>query len=281
MIIVFFWDITLKKVLSARCQNIWKKLSSPKDKALLKRLLGSLNWLKKYVKRYSQKTHDLYPLLRKDQEYIWESRLENAFKNIKDFLTTNPVIKLPTGLGQYSLFCEGSRTGLGATLLETVDGQSHLIGHASRATTSAEQKCSVTELKLSALAFALKAFRYLLYTPSPFNIYIDHYSIVHIMVGKSPPATKKIAGLVSQISEFNFNLFHVKGDVNSLADFLSRDPDFTNTSESFLEISNMVSDGVPQQPLLLCSARLVAKAARRAQEREQAAKATTQQSPKH
>ena len=115
-----------------------KKLSSPKDKASLKRLLGSLNWLKKYIKCYSQKTHDLYRLLRKDQEYIWESRHENAFQNIKDFLTTDPVIKLPTGLGQYSLFCDGSRTGLGATLLETVDGQSHVIGYASRATTSAE-----------------------------------------------------------------------------------------------------------------------------------------------
>ena len=137
-----------------------KKLSSPKDKASLKRLLGSLNWLKKYIKCYSQKTHDLYQLLRKDQEYIWESRHENAYQNIKEFLTTDPVIKLPTGLGQYSLFCDGSCTGLGATLLETVDGQSHVIGYASRATTSAEQKCSVTELELSAIAFALKAFRF-------------------------------------------------------------------------------------------------------------------------
>ena len=58
-------------------------LAPPTDKPALKRVLGSLNWLKKYIKNYSCKTHILYELLRKDIAFIWTDIHEQAFQEIK------------------------------------------------------------------------------------------------------------------------------------------------------------------------------------------------------
>ena len=86
----------------------------------------------------------------------------------------------------------------------------------------------MTELELAAIEFALKSFRYLLFNPKGFDLYTDHYTIVHNFAGKSPPATKNIASYVSFISEYNFDLFHIKGENNNLADLLSRSPEYVH-----------------------------------------------------
>ena len=39
------------------------------------------------------------------------------------------------------------------------------------------------------------------------------------MAGKTPPATKKMSKLVSFISQNNYDLYHVKGEDNAMADF--------------------------------------------------------------
>ena len=224
-------------------------LATPTDKPALKRVLGSLNWLKKYIKNYSRKTHVLYELLRKDVEFIWTDVHERAFQEIKEFLVSNHVLKLPTGAGNYSLFTDGSRDGLGATLLETVNGQTAVVGYASRATTPAERKVSVTELELAAIAFALQSFRHLIFNPRGFDLYTDHYAIVHIFAGKSPPATKKIASFMSLICEYNFNLFHIKGDENNFADMLSRNPDLTNIDNHEMIAVVDFNSSAPNPPL--------------------------------
>ena len=138
------------------------------------------------------------------------------------------------------MYTDGAQTGLGATLLEEIDGQHHVVGYSSRTTSEAEKKYSATELELCAIAFALKSFHYLLFNPKPFNLFTDHHAIIFIMAGKSPPATKKISKLVSFISQYNFDLYHVRGEDNAMADFLSRSPVICHRSDTIPELLSMV-----------------------------------------
>ena len=178
-----------------------KTLKSPTDKPSLKRILGSRNWLKKYINNYSRKTCISYELLRKHVEFHWTKRHEAASQEIKNYLISNHVLKLSTGVGKYSLFCDGSRQGIGATLLETVDGSTYVVNYVSRSVSERGRKSSVTELELATIKFALKSFWYLLFNPKGFDLYTDHYAIVHIFAAKSPPATKN--DYLSFINEYN------------------------------------------------------------------------------
>ena len=226
------------------------KMERPHDKSALKRFLGSLNWLKKFVRNYSRMTYPLYKLLRKDTAFCWTDTHDMALTEIKRYLTTAPVIGLPTGTGEYHLYTDGSYKGLGASLLEENNGKFRVVGYASRATSSAETKMSVTELELSAIAFALKSFRHLLYGTRPIHIYTDHHSIIQILKGKSETATKRIASLVSRISEYDIRVVHIKGCENQMADMLSRCP------VNLVGVTG--TEGVPE---LRRSSRLAAKAA--------------------
>ena len=212
----------------------------------------------------------MYQLLKKDKEFKWEPKHEKAFQAIKDYLTSNHVIKLPTGRGTFSLYVDGSKTGLGATLLETINDQTHVVGYASRATTKTERNSfSVTELELSAIAFALKSFRHLVYSPQRLKIFTDHAAIVNIFAGKSEAATKRISSFVSYISEYNFDLYHVSGIHNAFADMLSRLPDYSNASTSMPEIVNMVEDNVESsRPPLRRSPRIAAMMAQKQLEQQ-------------
>ena len=89
-----------------------KTLKSPNDKSSLKIILGSLNWLKKCIESYSSRTRIFYELLSKNVEFHWTEQHEAAFQEIKNYLISNHVLKLPIGAGKYSLFCDGSRQGL-------------------------------------------------------------------------------------------------------------------------------------------------------------------------
>ena len=126
-----FLDTELRKVRSINPTekhiSAIKTLKSPTDKYSLKRILGSRNWLKKYINNYSRKTRISYEFLRKHVEFHWTKQHEAAFQEIKNYLISNHVLKLPTGAGKYSLFCNGSRQGIGATLLETVDGSTYAV----------------------------------------------------------------------------------------------------------------------------------------------------------
>ena len=68
------------------------------------------------------------------------------------------------------------------------------------------------------------------------------------MAGKSPPATKKIYKLVSFISQYNFDLYHVRGEDNAMADFLSRSPIICHRSDTIPELSSMVKGNVTATP---------------------------------
>ena len=195
--------------------DLYKK---PTDRNALRRFLGSINWIKKYIRQYSDKTHLFYDLLKKNKPFEWTKLHDKAFEDIKKSLINPPVLKLATGIGKYVLYADASRVGVGGVLLEELDGNTHVVGYASRALNTAEKKYSVTEIELLALNYCIKQFHHLLYNPKTFDVYTDHHSLVHILEGKTPPASRKISNMISQIMEYNFNLFHVKGLSNSFSD---------------------------------------------------------------
>ena len=210
-------------------QNILN-MKKPTDKQGLKRLLGSVTWLSKFIPNHSKLTHELFKLLRKNVQWNWLPIHDKAFKEIVSYFSNETVLKLPTGKGTYHLFVDACKTGLGSCLLEKIGNKYNVVGFASRNVLKSEQKSSATDLEIMALKMAFKQFRQLLYGNKPFFVYTDHYSLVHIMNGKTEPATKKIANCVSYISDFTFELNHVAGKHNDLADWISRDLPFSQDS---------------------------------------------------
>ena len=225
-----------------------RNLPTPTNKSSLRRILGSIQWLKSYIPSCSAKTHRLYNLLRKNVEFEWTKQHAQDLEEIKKVFTTKPILQLPRGTGQYILFTDASHEGLAGTLLERHSAtECNVVGYCSRALTNSEKKLSsVSELELLAITFSVKFFHDLLYNPKSFQIWTDHKSLKSIITGTKRHTTKRISLMVSQLSEYNFDLFYVPGEKNQMADMLSRNLLVANRAEALSnELTAPVSDNIP------------------------------------
>jgi len=84
-------------------------------------------------------------------------------------LTTTPILVLPTGSKPYTVYCDASRIGLGAVLMQ--DGR--VIAYAFRQLNVCEKNYVVHDHELAANINALKIWQHYLYDV-PCEVYTNH-----------------------------------------------------------------------------------------------------------
>ena len=66
-------------------------------------------------------------LLKKDRKFEWTDDCEASFNELKTRLTTAPVLVLPDAAKSYDVYCDASRRGLGAVLMQEGKVQGPLV----------------------------------------------------------------------------------------------------------------------------------------------------------
>lgn len=206
-----------------RLINSVKEYPRPKTAKELQSFLGLANYYRRFIKGFSLITVPMRKQLKKDQKFLWDNECESAFKELKNALTTTPVLAYPQFDKDFVIVCDASKEGLGAIL----EQESSVICYASRSLTPAERNWSATELELNAIVFACRAFKcYILGRKT--KVYSDHMALRGQM--KMLDTTARIVRLQQKLSEFDLEICYKKGKENGAADCLSRIPRSTNSS---------------------------------------------------
>ena len=143
--------------------------------------IGFCNFYRMFIANFSQIAHPLHLLTKKDKEYVWEETQQQAFQELKDRLTSSPVLRLLDLSKLFSVQTDASKLRTGAVLLQKDDaGVSHPCTYLSQALVGAEQNYQVYDLELLAVIRALKAWRpYLISPTEPTIFYTDHQNITY------------------------------------------------------------------------------------------------------
>lgn len=177
------------------------------------------------IPRLSTLAEPLTLLLRAKQSWKWESEQESAFINIKEALTTAPIVACPDFSQQFTLQTDESGTGLGAVLTQIQDGVERVISYASHTLSKAERNYSATERECLAVVWAIEKFRAYL-EADHFTVVTDHHSLMWLKSLKDP--TSRLANWSLKLSKYDFDIQYRKGSLNVVPDFLSRlDQDLT------------------------------------------------------
>ncbi|XP_053575197.1 uncharacterized protein LOC128664391 [Bombina bombina] len=98
----------------------------------LQRFLGFSNFYRKFINHYSTIVQPLTRLTGK-QKFVWDSKAEQAFHNLKEKFTTAPILRIPDPDLPYTLEVDASNVGIGAILLQPgkQDNQLHPIAYYS------------------------------------------------------------------------------------------------------------------------------------------------------
>ena len=129
-------------------------MKRPNDVAGVQRIMGTINYLSKFLPQLSELSEPLRQLTKKDVAFVWNSVHDQAFAKLKQLVTAPPVLKFYEQDKELVIHCDASETGLGAALMQ----KGRPLAYTSRALTPAERNYAQIEEELLAIVFAAERF---------------------------------------------------------------------------------------------------------------------------
>ncbi|XP_011437820.3 retrovirus-related Pol polyprotein from transposon 297 [Magallana gigas] len=194
------------------------EMPRPKNVKDVQRLIGLVTYLSKYLPHLSETCEPLRRLTVKDTLWHWESQQENAFKAIKQLVSTEPVLKYYDVNEEVTIQCDASEVGLGATLMQ----QGQPVAYASKALSQTEQRYAQIEKECLAIVFACEHFDQYIYGRDLVTVQSDHKPLETIFKKSLLAAPKRLQRMLLRLQKYNLRVTYTKGSELYIADTLSR-----------------------------------------------------------
>lgn len=195
------------------------KYPVPKSKKQVRGFLGLAGWYRRFISNFSSVAAPMSDTL-KGEKFTFTEEALLSFNNLKEILTSPPVLAQPDFSKKFSIQCDASDVGIGAVLFqENSQGEEQPIYFYSAKLTTAERNYSVTERECLAVVKAVHKFRPYV-EGYEFNVITDHSSLKWLMTTKD--LSGRLARWSLKLQPFSFSIIHRKGSLNIVPDSLSR-----------------------------------------------------------
>ncbi|RVX23066.1 Retrovirus-related Pol polyprotein from transposon 17.6 [Vitis vinifera] len=166
------------------------KLPPPTNVKEIRQFLGHAGFYRRFIKDFSKISKPLCELLVKDAKFVWDEKCQKSFEELKQFLTTAPIVRAPNW--------------------------NYLL---SKTLNEAQRNYTTTEKELLAVVFALDKFRAYL-VGSSIVVFTDHSALKYLLTKEDAKA--RLIRWILLLQEFNLQIRDKKGVENVVADHLSR-----------------------------------------------------------
>ncbi|KAM2437386.1 hypothetical protein ACFX1W_014498 [Malus domestica] len=198
--------------------DLVRHLPSPTSVREVRSFLGHTGFYRRFIKDFSKVSQPLCRLLQKDVAFDFNKECTASFKQLKELLTTAPIIVPPDWNLPFELMCDASDYALGAVLGQRKGKRPHVIYYASRTLNDAQLNYSTTKKELLAVVFALDKFRsYLIGTKV--IVFTDHAALKYLLSKKE--AKPRLIRWILLLQEFDIEIQDKKGSENVVANHLS------------------------------------------------------------
>ena len=203
----------------------WEKCD---DLTEARAFIGICGYYRIWIEGYALIAEPIFMLFRKDQVFEWGEEQKEAMEVLKEALTSPPAlvgISYEPGAGAIIAAFDASGRGWGAVLMqEDGEGKRHPARYESGLWSTSELNYDAGKKECKALLKGLKKFRQYLYGVH-FIVEVDAKTLVAQL---NRTATDLPGALVTRwiawIRLFDFDVRHVPGKKNAVADGLSRKP---------------------------------------------------------
>jgi hypothetical protein len=231
-------------------EKLQKVIDFPKPTTItqMRSFLGLANYFRDHVQHHSQLTHplhsmisDLGPKAAKRSILTWTPELAASFKQLQDAIQTCPKLFFMDMEGEHSdiiLETDASKFGIGAYLYQRIHFdeatfQDFPISFLSSSFNDAQTRWNTNEKECYAIFFSLDKLSHLLRDVF-FHLRTDHANLTYLNNDKN----EKVRRWKVAIQEFNFNITHIAGEENVVADYLSRLPSMEASSRTSVDDKN-------------------------------------------
>ena len=199
-----------------------KNMKAPENVEELRRLLGMINFLTKFLPHAQEVLSPLNELLRKDAAWTWDTQQETSFEEIKKLVTSSPVLAFYDSKRETILSVDASSYGVGGVLLQRHGKILRPVAYCSRTLSPTERNWAQIEKELLAAVFASEKFHIFL-CGLQYTLETDHKPLIPLINKKDlSDAPLRCQRLLMRISRYAATAKYVPGKYLVVADTLSR-----------------------------------------------------------
>jgi hypothetical protein len=131
---------------------------APTNVTEVRSFMGLAGYYRRFVEGFSKIANPITELQKKNKKFVWTEKCAEAFRRLKELLTTTPILKVPDMDVDFLVCTDASKEGLGGVLMQ--DGR--VIAYISRKLRRHEENYATHDLELLAIVYALKVWRHYL-----------------------------------------------------------------------------------------------------------------------
>jgi len=195
------------------------EMKSPSNVKELRRFLGLVNYLGKFLPHFSAVAERLRNLTKNDVPWNWSEVQESAMHELKCMITQTPVLAFYDPTKDLMIENDACEYGLGSVLLQ----DDKPIAYASRSLSDAETRYAQIESEMLAVVFGLEKFHHYAYGRHV-KISTDHKPLVSIVTKPLSSAPRRPQGLILRTQCYDYSLQYRSGKSIPIPDTLSRAP---------------------------------------------------------
>lgn len=182
-------------------------------------LLGMLNFIRAFIPNLATLTRPLVDAC-KEKYFKWTFECAQKFEEIKKILISEPVLVSFDESKELFMVTDACIRGIGGALLQkNENGHFQVISYTSRLLSPSERGWGSTDIELKAVTECLKAFHEYCYQ-HPVTVISDNIALK--FYSKVRNASLRLNKLALEIAQYDIKVQFIKGRMNTLADFLSR-----------------------------------------------------------
>ncbi|GJS16929.1 reverse transcriptase domain-containing protein [Tanacetum coccineum] len=151
--------------------DVIAKLPYPTNVKGVRSFLGHAGFYRRFIKDFSLIFKPMTQLLMKDAKFDFSDDCKKAFNDLKEKLTSAPIIISPDWNFSFELMCDASDFAVGAVLGQMIDGKFKPIYYTSKTLNDAQAHYTTTEKELLAVDAKPRLIRWVLLLQG-FNIEI-------------------------------------------------------------------------------------------------------------
>lgn len=216
-------------------------MPDPTNVTELKRILGMINFLGRYLPGLSSTLRPVTQLLESSAEWSWGEPQAAAFARVKEELSRESTLAFFDLTKPTTVSSDSSSYGIGGVLFQEHQGEMKPVAFCSRTLTTAERGYAQIEKECLAAVWACEKFeRYLVGLPS-FTLETDHKPLIPLMNTKDlHEVPLRCQRLLIRIMRFNPHAVFTPGKNLIIADTLSRSPQLQQESKQTSQLTDDV-----------------------------------------